>query len=90
MRIDVRYRIFALYSGVHHKEIERGKHMITLNIFQKNDKVLVKGIVSEVTVDENGVHKYRIKDGKSGLTFGTWYTGDEIVAEEPKGEEDED
>lgn len=56
--------------------------MRTLNIFEKGDKVMVKGIIAEVIVDENGIHKYRVKDGKSSLTFGTWYTGDEIVAQE--------
>ena len=63
--------------------------MKTINVYQKGDKVMVKGIIAEVTIDDNGTHKYRLKDGKSGLTFGTWYTGDEIVAEE-EGEKDED
>lgn len=61
--------------------------MKTLNIYEKNDKVMVKGIIAEVTVDDNGIHKYRVKDGKSGLTFGTWYTSDEII---PKSEEEND
>ena len=61
--------------------------MKTLNIFEKGDKVMVKGVVAEVTVDDNGVHKYRIRDGKSGLTFGTWYTGSEIIEEEDKNED---
>lgn len=42
---------------------------------------MVKGIVAEAIIDDNGTHKYRVKDDKSGLIFGTWYTGEELTAQ---------
>lgn len=60
--------------------------MKTLKIFEKGDKILVPGIIADVTVSDTGMHKYRVKDEKSPCTFGTWYTADELVSRE---EEDE-
>ena len=53
--------------------------MRTVNIYDKNDKVMIKGTIVAVDVDSNGIHKYRIKDDKSAMIFDTWYSGDEIV-----------
>lgn len=55
--------------------------MKTLNIYEKGDSVMVKGIVAEAIIDDNGTHKYRVKDDKSGLIFGTWYTSEELTAQ---------
>ena len=56
--------------------------MKTLKIFEKGDKVKIKAIITDVTVSDTGVHKYRVKDEKSPCTVGTWFTADELEAEE--------
>lgn len=63
--------------------------MRTINIFEKGDKVLIKGIIAEVMVDETGVHKYRVKDGKGGLTTGTWYTTEQLAQDKQEVEDEE-
>lgn len=60
--------------------------MKTLNVYEKGDKVFIKGTVVAVDVDSGAVHKYKIKDDKSGMIFGTWYSGEEII---PQKEENE-
>jgi len=61
--------------------------MKTLRVFEKGDKVKIKGIITDVTVTETGIHKYRVKDEKSPCTVGTWFTADEL--EEVKVEKEE-
>jgi len=64
--------------------------MKTLKIFEKGDKVKIKAIITDVTVDSTGVHKYRVKDEKSPSTIGTWFTAKELdlVGSESKDEVD--
>ena len=52
--------------------------MKTLNIFEEGDKVLIKGTVVNVKV-ENGVHKYQVRDIKSNNRIDTWFTDSEII-----------
>lgn len=54
--------------------------MKTLNVYEKGDRVAVKGTIVMVDVDTNGVHKYKVKDDKSGMILCTWYSGDEIAS----------
>lgn len=56
--------------------------MKTLKVFEKGDKVMVPAVITEVMVSDQGIHKYRVKDEKSPCTFGTWYTADELVADD--------
>lgn len=52
--------------------------MKTINVFEEGDKVMIKGSVVNVKV-ENGVHKYQVADIKSNNKIDTWFTGEEIV-----------
>ena len=55
--------------------------MKTLNVYEKGDRVFIRGTVVAVDVDSGATHKYKIKDDKSGMIFGTWYSADEIVGQ---------
>lgn len=66
--------------------------MKNINVYEKGDRVMIKGTVKNVKV-EDGVHKYQIRDDKSSNLIPTWYTSEEIVscpAEKEKEQEEEE
>ena len=64
--------------------------MKTLNIFEKGDKVLIKGVIESISVDPNGIHKYQVRDIKSSNKINTWFTSSEIIPVEEEKEKEND